>query len=100
MCESSAAREALPESCPRRRGTCPRIAIAPAIDMVPHTHSAPATDRLSIRAPTAAPANIAITDATRLCHLGLVPPARDESAARPVIVSVNTVVVRSGTPTL
>ncbi len=36
----------------------------------------------------------------RLCHRGLAPPAKDESAAKPVSVSVKTVVVRSGTPSL
>jgi hypothetical protein len=36
----------------------------------------------------------------RLGHRGLLPPASAESAARPVIVSVSTVVVRSGTPRL
>jgi hypothetical protein len=36
-------------------------------------------------------------DRIRLRHLGLVPPANDESAASPVTVSVKTVVVKSGT---
>ena len=35
-------------------------------------------------------------DITRLCHRGLLPPAKEESAANPVIVSVKTVVVKSG----
>src|SRR5258707_10877299 len=36
--------------------------------------------------------------AARLPHRGLLPPARLESAANPTMVSVSTVVVRSGTP--
>jgi hypothetical protein len=47
-------------------------------------------------APNAAPKNIAATDATFLANLGLVPFANEESAPMPVIVSVRTVVVRSG----
>src|SRR4051794_5172347 len=35
-------------------------------------------------------------DITRLCHRGSLPPAKEESAASPVIVSVRTVVVKSG----
>src|ERR1700736_410402 len=58
MCESSAILE-----------SPPRIAIAPAIDMMPHTHSGAITDRSSIGAPTAAPANIASTDAVRYAEL-------------------------------
>jgi hypothetical protein len=50
--------------------------------------------------PTAAPANISSTEATRLRHRGLVPPASEESAAKPIIVRVKTAVVRSGTPSL
>jgi hypothetical protein len=47
-------------------------------------------------APNAAPKNIAATDTTLLANLGLSPFAIEESAAMPVIVSVRTVVVRSG----
>src|SRR5882672_2482432 len=47
-------------------------------------------------APIAAPKNIATTDSTLLANLGLLPFAIEESAAMPVIVSVRTVVVRSG----
>ena len=60
--------------------------------------SAANTDRLMSSAPTAAPANIARTAASLRCQRGLLPPAKEESAARPVMVSVNTVVVRSATP--
>ena len=49
-------------------------------------------------APSNAPANIATTDPTRRTGRGFVPPASDESAARPVSVSVSTVVVRSAAP--
>ena len=47
-------------------------------------------------APNAAPKNIATTDSTLLANLGLLPFAIEESAPMPVIVSVRTVVVRSG----
>ena len=47
-------------------------------------------------APNAAPKNIAATAATLLANLGLLPFASEESAPMPVIVSVRTVVVRSG----
>ena len=50
--------------------------------------------------PNAAPKNIATTDATLLANLGLLPFAIEESAAMPVIVSVRTVVVRSGIASL
>jgi hypothetical protein len=53
-----------------------------------------------MRLPTAAPENISSTEAMRLRHRGLVPPAKNESAANPVIVRVKTVVVRSGTPSM
>jgi hypothetical protein len=46
--------------------------------------------------PNAAPKNIAATVATLLANLGLLPLASEESAPMPVIVSVITVVVRSG----
>ena len=51
-------------------------------------------------APSAAPKNIAATDATLLANLGLLPFASEESAPMPVIVSVRTVVVRSGIASL
>jgi len=47
-------------------------------------------------APTAAPKKIAKTEPTLLANLGLLPFAREESAAMPVSVNVRTVVVRSG----
>src|SRR5207244_4542722 len=46
--------------------------------------------------PMNAPANIRRTEIARLCHRGSLPPAKEESAASPVIVSVKTVVVKSG----
>jgi len=49
-----------------------------------------------MNASIAAPKNIAATDSTLLGNLGLLPFAIEESAAMPVIVSVRTVVVRSG----
>jgi hypothetical protein len=67
---------------------------------MPHTHNASTTERFTIRLPTAAPENISSTEAMRLRHRGLVPPAKNESAANPVIVRVKTVVVRSATPSL
>src|SRR4030095_17111763 len=48
-------------------------------------------------APVAAPANIVTIDVSLVFHRGLVPPAREESEAKPVTVSVSTVVVMSGT---
>src|SRR6185369_17187445 len=48
-------------------------------------------------APVAAPANIVTIDASLLFHRGLIPPDREESDAKPVTVSVSTVVVTSGT---
>ena len=45
----------------------------------------------------AAPPNMATTEKIRRSERGLLPPARNESAAKPVRVSVKTVVVRSGT---
>jgi len=65
---------------------------------MPHRHNGYTTDLFTIRAPVKAPANIRRIDAVRRCHRGLPPPAKDESAANPVIVIVKTVVVRSGTP--
>ena len=53
-------------------------------------------ERLSSRVPIAAPKNISTTARSRRRHRGLVPPASVESAARPVMVRVRTVVVRSG----
>src|SRR5216684_3822150 len=55
-----------------------------------------ASECLSSRAPTNAPAHIRRMEIARLCHRGLLPPAKEESAASPVIVSVKTVVVKSG----
>jgi hypothetical protein len=51
-------------------------------------------------APIAAPKNIARTDSTLLANLGLLPLAIEESAPMPVIVSVRTVVVKSGIASL
>jgi PAS domain S-box-containing protein len=55
------------------------------------------TECLRVIEPNTAPANIATTAAIRRCKRGLVPRARDESAAMPVMVNVSTVVVMSGT---
>src|SRR6266568_3119908 len=49
-------------------------------------------------APASAPTNIARIDSTRRPLRAPFPAVRDESAARPVIVNVRTVVVRPGTP--
>jgi len=49
-------------------------------------------------APSAAPKNIAKSNATRLANLELLPFANEESAPMPVIVNVRTVVVRSELP--
>ncbi len=51
-------------------------------------------------APNAAPKNIAMTDSTLLANLGSLPFANEESAPMAVIVSVRTVVVRSGIASL
>jgi hypothetical protein len=48
-------------------------------------------------APVAAPANIVTIEASLVFHRGLAPPASEESEAKPVTVSVSTVVVMSGT---
>jgi hypothetical protein len=56
------------------------------------------TECLIMVAPSAAPNTIANIEPVRRCQRRLLPPARKESAARPVTVSVSTVVVRSGTP--
>ena len=58
------------------------------------------TECLKIIEPDAAPANIATTAAIRRWKRGSVPRARNESAARPVMVNVSTVVVKSGTANL
>ena len=58
------------------------------------------TECLIIIEPNAAPENIATTATTRRFQRGLVPRARDESAARPVMVNVSTVVVKSATANL
>ena len=50
-----------------------------------------------MRAPAKAPKIMAKMAAPRRCQRGFSPPAKLESAASPVIVSVNTVVVISGT---
>jgi len=52
------------------------------------------------RAPTRAPSSIAATEISRRATLAPVAPASGPSAATPVIVSVSTVVVRSGTASL
>jgi hypothetical protein len=58
------------------------------------------TECLRVIEPNAAPANIATTAVIRRCKRGLVPCAKDESAAMPVMVNVSTVVLRSGTADL
>ena len=60
------------------------------------SHRAAEIEQCMTTAPSAAPKNIAATDATLLANLGLSPFASEESAPMPVIVSVRTVVVRSG----
>src|SRR6266850_4215093 len=57
-------------------------------------------ERLSNSVPIASPKNISRTARSRRRHRGLVPPANLESAARPVMVRVRTVVVKSGIPIL
>src|SRR5207244_10957440 len=54
------------------------------------------SERLSSSVPINAPKNISRTARSRRRHRGLVPPANLESAARPVMVRVRTVVMRSG----
>jgi hypothetical protein len=68
--------------------------------MTEQTASGTATEYATSHAPTTAPASMNAMAAPRLGNPGLLPPAREESAARPVIVKVNTVVVRSGTTSL
>jgi hypothetical protein len=58
------------------------------------------TECVRLIKPNAAPANIATTAAIRRSKRGWVPPARDESAARPVRVNVSIVVIRSETANL
>jgi len=60
------------------------------------SHKAAEMEYRMMTAPNAAPKNIATTDSTLLPNLGFFPLANDESAPMPVIVSVRTVVVRSG----
>ena len=62
------------------------------------TASGSEMERVTIRVPAVAPASIATMATERRCRRGLSPPAKRESAANPVIVSVSTVVVRSATP--
>ena len=71
--------------------------IVPPRISAPATASGTASPYRTSTAPSAAPSKIATTAAIRRAQLGLLPPASVESAARPVIVSVSTVVVRSGT---
>ena len=56
--------------------------------------------RSTSRAPTRAPRNIAATEISRRATRAPVAPASGPSAATPVMVSVSTVVVRSGTASL
>jgi hypothetical protein len=65
-----------------------------------HSESASDSECFSKKAPEAAPTNMLPTAPMRLCHRGLLPDTREESAANPVIVNVNTVVVRSCTASL
>jgi hypothetical protein len=67
-----------------------------AAEIAAASHSAAEIEWRITTAPNAAPKNIAATDATLLANLGWVPFASEESAPMPVIVSVRTVVVRSG----
>src|SRR5258708_1963402 len=68
----------------------------PVATIPPRASGAAAAQRTS-HAPTAAPANMMTTAMMRRRAPRPVPPAHGESAARPVSVSVRTVVVRSGT---
>ena len=56
--------------------------------------------RSTSRAPASAPRNIAATEIRRRAAWAPVAPAIGLSAAMPVMVSVSTVVVRSGTASL
>ena len=56
--------------------------------------------RSTSTAPTSAPANMAATEIRRRASLAPVAAANGPSAAIPVMVSVSTVVVRSGTASL
>jgi len=67
-------------------------------DTKPEIARGSAIEYRSSHTPATAPANISATDNARLAHPGLLPPASEESAAIPVIVSVSTVVVRSRSP--
>src|SRR5580658_1306213 len=71
---------------------------AHAIAIVPHTNKGTASENRSSAAPAAAPASMETIAAQRRRQRGLLSPARVESADKPAIVNVNTVVVRSATP--
>jgi hypothetical protein len=71
-----------------------------AAEIAVASHRAAEIEYCMTTAPTAAPRNIAATAATLLANLGLLPFASEESAPMPVIVSVRTVVVRSGMASL
>ncbi len=68
--------------------------------IVTQRESARTSECLNNKAPEAAPANMAATDPIRRCQRGLLPPANEESAAKPESVNVKTVMVRSGTASL
>jgi hypothetical protein len=67
-----------------------------AAEIAVASHKAAEIEYCMTTAPNAAPKNIAATAATLLANLELLPFASEESAPMPVIVSVRTVVVRSG----
>src|SRR5207302_3154401 len=69
-------------------------------ETITHRESASERECFSTKAHKPATANMLPTDPIRLPHRGLLPPAKNESAANHVIVKVNTVVVRSCTTSL
>src|ERR1700722_18106743 len=71
---------------------------AHTVAMAPPTNKGTVSEKRSSAAPAAAPASMETTPAQRRRQRGLLSPARVESAAKPAIVRVNTVVVRSATP--
>ena len=70
---------------------------ATAITHTPLNMSGAAGPYFSNKAPITAPPNIATVEPNRRPNRGFLPPVSEESADRPVNVSVSTVVVKSGT---
>ena len=75
-------------------------AALPKAEIAVPSHKAAEIEKRMLTAHNAAPKNIATTDSTLLANLGFLPFAIEESAPMPVIVSVRTVVVRSGIASL